>query len=91
MVTTFTYLRNDNKHHQDETDDQIDPEEPPQEGEIRGHHRPEVGLYLLDTQLPGDQHVGCICGLPLQLLPFLVCRVINQIVLNYGMINIYYF
>lgn len=71
ITATVTNLRYNNKNEQYEPDDEVDPEQPAQEGEVGGDDGTEVGLNLFDAQLPGNQQVGGVSCLALHLLPVL--------------------
>ena len=50
-------------HPTNEGHNKVDPEEPPEECEVGGYHRPEIALYVPDFTLPRDHE----------------CRVVRQL------------
>lgn len=71
LLSEDTHLRADDKGHQRNGNHDVDPHEPAQEGEVGGHAGAEVGLDLLDAQLPGYEDGEEAGRLPLPVSPAL--------------------
>lgn len=67
----LSYLGHDYEHCKDERYDNVHPQQPPQESEIRRHHRPEVGFNFFYARLPRYQLGGEVCQFPADVLHFL--------------------
>ena len=67
----MAYLGDGDEGDERRRDDEVDPEEPAQEDEVRGDGRAELRLDLLDAPLPRHQQRLEVDELPLEVLPFL--------------------
>lgn len=70
-MTIVTNLRYNNKNKENESNDEVHPEQPAKEGKVGSNHGAEVRLDLFDTKLPRDQQIGSVGCLTLHLLPIL--------------------
>jgi len=74
------YFGYNHKRHEGCRDDQVDPEKPTEEDEVRGHRGSEVGLYLHDANLPWYEPGLQIDQLSPEILPFLKVRMPSHII-----------